>query len=68
MKDGTCKRYKMDGDSLTHESAWKHAKEWISDVKYSPDDTKICIGSHDNGIYGYDQKDSGKLVKWRPKM
>jgi len=32
----------------------KHAKEWISDVKFSPDGTKLAVGSHDNAIYVYD--------------
>jgi hypothetical protein len=36
MKDGTCKRYSLKGDKFTHYSAFKHAKEWISDVKFNP--------------------------------
>lgn len=38
MKDGTVKRFSIDGDHFKHYSTFKHAKEWISDVKFSPDD------------------------------
>lgn len=31
----------------------KPAKEWISDVKFSPDDALVALGSHDNAIYLY---------------
>lgn len=29
------------------------AKEWISDVKFSPNDSMVAFGSHDNAIYLY---------------
>lgn len=37
----------------------KVAKEWISDIKFAPDDTdmKVCIGSHDNALYIYNVPD-----------
>lgn len=31
----------------------KHAKEWISDLKFSPDNSMLAVGSHDNAIYIY---------------
>lgn len=31
---------------------FKHAKEWISDIKFGFN--TLIIGSHDNGIYVYD--------------
>ena len=27
------------------------AKEWISDIRWSPDGTAVVIGSHDNAMY-----------------
>ena len=27
------------------------AKEWVSDIKFSPDGTVFVHGSHDNAIY-----------------
>ena len=59
MKDGTvcviqCDALEDDlGWSLENTKLFKHAKEWISDIKFSPDDTKCAIGSHDNKIYIY---------------
>jgi len=32
----------------------KVAKEWIEVLKYSPDDKRLAVGSHDNNIYIYD--------------
>jgi WD40 repeat protein len=29
------------------------AKQWISDVKFSPDGKSLAVGAHDNGIYLY---------------
>jgi len=30
------------------------SKEWIEVIQYSPDGTKMAVGSHDNKIYIYD--------------
>jgi len=32
----------------------KDSKEWIEVVRYSPDGSKLAVGSHDNNIYIYD--------------
>lgn len=32
---------------------FKHAKEEISDLKFSPDGSVLAVGSHDNAIYCY---------------
>lgn len=29
-------------------------KEWIQDLKFSPDGTKLCVSSHDNFLYMFD--------------
>ncbi len=43
---------------------FKHCKEWVQDVKFSPpsDKLRLAVASHDNKIYIYDVP-SGKLVK-----
>lgn len=55
MKDGTVKVY---DEELKFKKNFKQAKEWISDIKFSPISdpkagTVCCIGSHDNAIYAY---------------
>jgi len=59
FKDGFVKIY--DGDSLEQKVSFKHAKEWISDLKFSPDNNFIAIGSHDNAIYLYSVPNFKKL-------
>lgn len=44
MKDGTCKRFSIEKNNFSFYSAFKHAKEWISDVKFNADDSTLCIG------------------------
>lgn len=38
------------------------SKEWIEDMKFSPDGKWLAVGSHDNKIYLYDCA-KGKFVK-----
>ena len=38
--------------SVVHEG--RDSKEWITDIKYSPDGTTLAAGSHDSKIYLYD--------------
>jgi WD40 repeat protein len=37
------------------------AKEWIEDMEYSPDGSKLAVGSHDNKIYVYSVPDYSLL-------
>lgn len=37
---------------MTYKLTFKHAKEWISDIKFGYN--TLVIGSHDNAIYVYD--------------
>ena len=39
----------------------KDSKEWIQDLKFSPDGNTLAVGSHDNNVYFYDKKKSWKL-------
>lgn len=34
-----------------------HSREWIEDMEYSPDGSKLAVGSHDNNIYVYSVPD-----------
>jgi WD40 repeat protein len=38
------------------------AKEWIEAMHYSPDNSKLAVGSHDNFIYIYDVAQGYKLL------
>jgi len=39
--------------TLGSEADGHDAKEWISDIKYSPDGSQLAVGSHDNKVYLY---------------
>ena len=36
-----------------------HPKEWIEIMRYSPDGSKLAVGSHDNFIYLYNTSEDG---------
>ena len=38
-------------DQIIHTN--NNSKEWIEVIRYSPDGTKLAVGSHDNNIYIY---------------
>jgi hypothetical protein len=44
----------VDAESMEVVTKGQEEKEWISDIKYSPDGKQLAIGSHDNKIYLYD--------------
>ncbi|CAK72848.1 unnamed protein product (macronuclear) [Paramecium tetraurelia] len=50
FKDGTIRIYDKE---LRQKYVSRIAKEWISDIKFSKDQSWIAIGSHDNSIYVY---------------
>ena len=39
------------------------SKEWIEDMEFSPDGSKLAVGSHDNKIYIYSSNDYSPLGK-----
>ena len=51
FKDGTVRLY--DTETLSQKFICKHAKEWISDLRFSPDGSRLAVGSHDNVLYMY---------------
>ena len=55
-KDGTVRIFTLDCTkgkySVQMFQMFKHAKEWISEIKFGYN--MLIIGSHDNGIYVYD--------------
>ena len=58
-KDGAFVVLNEDDLSVAYES--RDAKQWISDVKFSPDQNTLAIGSHDNNIYLYDVPNAFEL-------
>ena len=36
--------------------------EWIECMAFSPDNSKFCVGSHDNSLYVYDVANSFNLL------
>jgi len=49
-------------DKWEFKKKFRHSKEEISDIKFSPDDSLCAIGSHDNKIYLY------KTKNWKRKF
>ena len=58
MRDGTFRLYSISANAnnatVSHKYSKKISKEWIEDLKYSPDGKYLAVGSHDNKIYLYD--------------
>lgn len=50
-------------DAVTLEQVFKakDSKQWIQDLKFSPDGGTLAVGSHDNAVYFYDKKKKWKL-------
>ena len=61
-------RQKCDGEFAVFDSATlslihkaKDSKEWIQDLKFSPDGKTLAVGSHDNTVYFYAVDKAWKL-------
>ncbi|XP_062516540.1 echinoderm microtubule-associated protein-like 1 isoform X2 [Corticium candelabrum] len=50
----------FDAVTGTYVSSGTDGSKEISAVKYSPDGSKLCVASHDNGIYIYSVDDNGR--------
>ena len=63
-KDGMFRIYRNDPSgppTLVNET--KEAKQWISEIKFSPDGRTLAVGSHDNSVYLY----GGELQEFKRK-
>jgi microtubule-associated protein-like 6 len=55
--DGTVKV--LEANTLKELFSAHDAKEWISDIKFSPDGKLLAAGSHDNSVYVYSVSGGG---------
>ena len=53
-KDGAHMILRSDNLDVIHEG--RDSKEWIQEVKFSPDGSRFAVGSHDNKIYLYNAR------------
>lgn len=51
MNDGSLRVYSTKTWKMTYRK--KVSKEWIEDLKFSPDGAFLAVGSHDNKVYVY---------------
>lgn len=65
-KNGTVRVYSFDVSSecFKFSSMFRHAKEWISDIKFAYN--TLIVGSHDNGLYVYDFVEGNIKKRCRP--
>jgi len=54
-----------ESDSLEQIANFKCSKDWISDLKFSPDNKNLAIGCHDSAIYIYSVPDFKKKAGLR---
>ena len=72
MKDGTC--WVIECDRNERDLAWKrkkifrHSKRWISEIKFSPDNSKCAIGAHDQRIWMYKTTGTKAWKKTKPML
>jgi WD40 repeat protein len=63
MRDGTLRIYSYTPKEIKLTYLKKISKEWIEDLKFSPDGTKLAVGSHDNFIYVFDVQGAAMTMK-----
>ena len=51
-----------DINAITQVYECKESRQWISDIKFSPDGRILCVGAHDNSLYIYSATSSFKRV------
>jgi WD40 repeat protein len=60
MRDGNLRIYSVSPQGIKLTYLKKISNEWIEDLKFSPDGTKLAVGSHDNFIYLFDTTTDAK--------
>lgn len=60
FKDGGLRIYDRD---LKQKAYLKVAKEWISEIKFSPNYEIVAVGSHDNSIYLFNYPEMTPYLK-----
>ena len=63
MRDGTLRVYSYTQQKITLTYLKNISKEWIEDLKFSPDGSKLAVGSHDNFIYVFDVLNAAMTFK-----
>lgn len=59
--DGSVEAFTLAADyTLKSIRKWKACKEWVSEIKFSPNKAVMAVGSHDNAIYLYAVKKEDK--------
>jgi WD40 repeat protein len=61
MRDGTLRVFQTSSWKMVHMQ--KCGNEWIEDLKFSPDGTKLAVGGHDNKLYIFSMPDCKPVVK-----
>ena len=60
MRDGTLRIYAYSLKEIKLIYLKKISPEWIEDLKFSPDGSKLVVGSHDNFLYVFDMSTDPK--------
>jgi len=72
MKDGTVWVISCDPDKENlgwkKKKIFRHAKKWISEIKFSPDNQKCVIGDHNQRIWVYETTGPKAWKKSRPML
>jgi microtubule-associated protein-like 6 len=54
--DGSVRIVQLAGKKWEQKAVFRPAKRWVSDIRFSPDGSKLAIGAHDAHIYIFEAK------------
>ena len=63
MRDGTLRVYTVAATGVKLTYLKKISKEWIEELKFTPDGNRLVVGSHDNFLYTFDLKADAMTMK-----